>query len=115
MAHPLIPLLILFIVICVAGFVGYVVYSIANDIADKTAKKMDKHNVSFGKEGMKIGVKQVKDEDYVAQTQRLVRFGSCATERDRWDLTGRSARAWACKIGTGKLGRWNSTIRAHND
>jgi len=71
MAHPLIPLLILFIVLCFAGFVGYVVYSIANDIADKTSKKMDKHNVSFGKDGMKIGVKQIKEEDYVAQTQSM--------------------------------------------
>jgi hypothetical protein len=74
MAHPLVPLLILFIVVCIAAFIGYVVYTIANDISDKTQKKMEKHNVSFGKDGMKIGMKQVKDEDYKAQTQKWVAF-----------------------------------------
>lgn len=70
MAHPLVPLLILVIVICVAAVVGYVVYSIANDIADKTAAKMERSNVSFGRDGLKIGLKEVKEEDYVAQTQK---------------------------------------------
>ena len=70
MAHPLVPLLILFIVVCFAAFVGYIVYSVANDVADKTSKRMEKHNVSFGKEGVKIGMKEVKDEEYAAQTQK---------------------------------------------
>ena len=69
MAHPLVPLLILVIVVCGAAVVGYVAYSIANDIADKTAAKMEKKNVSFGKEGLKIGVKELKEEDYVGATQ----------------------------------------------
>ena len=45
-------------------------YTIATDVADKTSKKMEKKNISFGKEGMKIGVKEVKNENYVDQTQR---------------------------------------------
>lgn len=65
-----VPLLIFFAVLTVAAFVGYVVYTIATDVADKTSKKMEKKNISFGKEGMKIGVKEVKNENYVDQTQR---------------------------------------------
>lgn len=66
----LVPLVVLFIVLAIVAFVGYAIYTIATDIADKTSKKMEKKNVSFGKEGMKIGVKEVKTENYVDQTQR---------------------------------------------
>ena len=70
MAHPLVPLLILFIVILIAAFIGYIAFTIANDIADETNKSLEKRHVTFTKDGMKVGVKQVKEEDYVAQTQR---------------------------------------------
>ena len=63
---------LLLLALGVAAFVGYVVYSIVTDIADKTSQKMEKKNVSFGKEGVKIGVKEVKTENYVDQTQRYV-------------------------------------------
>jgi hypothetical protein len=66
----LVPLVVLFIVLAFAAFVGYAAYTIATDIADKTSKKMEKKNVSFGKEGMKIGVKEIKTENYVDQTQK---------------------------------------------
>ena len=46
------------------------VYTIATDVAEKTSKKMEKKNISFGKDGMKIGVKEVGNENYVDQTQR---------------------------------------------
>lgn len=66
----IVPLLVLFIVLALAAFIGYAIYTIATDIADKTSKKMEKKNVSFGREGMKIGVKEIKTENYVDQTQR---------------------------------------------
>ena len=66
----LLPLILLFGGLAVVAFVGFVIYTIATDIADKTSKKMQKKNVSFGKEGMKIGVKEVRNENYVDQTQR---------------------------------------------
>ena len=65
-----VPLAIFFLVLTIAAFIGYVVYTIATDVADKTSKKMEKKNISFGKEGMKIGVKEVRNENYVDQTQR---------------------------------------------
>lgn len=70
MLGNLVPLVVLFLVLAIAAFIGYVVYTIATDIADKTSKKMEQKNVSFGKEGMKIGVKEIKTENYVDQTQR---------------------------------------------
>ena len=73
-----VPLLIFFIVVVAAAFIGYVVYTIATDIAEKTSKKMEKKNISLGKEGMRIGVKEVRNENYVDQTQRygLISKGS---------------------------------------
>ena len=65
-----VPLLIFFVVLIIGAFIGYVVYTIATDVAQKTSKKMEKKNISFGKEGMKIGVKEVRNENYVDQTQR---------------------------------------------
>ena len=74
-----VPLAIFFAVLTVAAFIGYVVYTIATDVAEKTSKKMEKKNISFGKEGMKIGVKEVRNENYVDQTQRYGGFdGSLA-------------------------------------
>ena len=65
-----VPLVIFFVVLTVAAFIGYAVYTIATDVAEKTSKKMEKKNISFGKEGMKIGVKEIRNENYVDQTQR---------------------------------------------
>ena len=65
-----VPLVIFFLVLIIAAFIGYVVYTIATDVANKTSKKMEKKNISFGREGMKIGVKEIRTENYVDQTQR---------------------------------------------
>ncbi|KAF6218572.1 hypothetical protein HO133_005922 [Letharia lupina] len=67
-----VPLVIFFIVLTVAAFIGYAVYTIATDVAEKTSKKMEKKNISFGKDGMKIGIKEVRNENYVDQTQSLL-------------------------------------------
>ena len=82
----IVPLVILFIVLAIAAFVGYAIYTIATDIADKTSKKMEKKNVSFGKEGMKIGIKEIKTENYVDQTQRftVLSFGINSRQWNRF-------------------------------
>lgn len=51
-------LIILFIVICVLAGIAFVVYTIVNDVTDKTKRKMEKKNISFGKDGMKVSVKE---------------------------------------------------------
>ena len=66
----LLPLLVLVVVLGVGAFVGYQIYVIVNDIAASTNKRLEQKNVTFSKDGMKVGVKEVKTETYVDQTQR---------------------------------------------
>jgi len=68
----LVPLLLVFLLVGVLAFVGYAVYLTANDIADKTSKKMENKNVVFTKDGMKVGVKEKRTENYVDQTQNML-------------------------------------------
>ena len=70
----LVPLFFLFVFLGIAAFIGYACYTIANDVADKTAQKMEKRHLSITKEGMVVGVKEKKNEHYVDQTQRFVRM-----------------------------------------
>ena len=63
------PLIILFIVLCVAGAVGYVIYSIAQSVSDTTKKKMEKKNITMHRTGMTVGVKEVTSESYAGKTQ----------------------------------------------
>lgn len=53
-------------------------YVYANELADRGKKKMEKKNVVFTKDGMKVGVKEVKTEDYADKTQRSVSHWSSA-------------------------------------
>ncbi|MCJ1467546.1 hypothetical protein MMC07_006171 [Pseudocyphellaria aurata] len=74
------PLIILFVALSVVAFIGYVVYSVANDVADKAAQKMEKRHMSITKDGMVVGVKEKREERYVDQTQSfLVKAWSFST------------------------------------
>lgn len=68
--NSIVPLLILVVVVCLLGAVGFVVYTIVQDISDKTKAKMEKKHIRLSKDGMKVSVKEVRDEDYKDQTQR---------------------------------------------
>jgi len=68
----LLPLVILFVVIAVLVVVGFIVYSIVQEVTNTTREKMEKRNVMFTKDGMTVGVKELKEEDYVDRSQRLV-------------------------------------------
>lgn len=41
-------------------------------MADRGVKKMEKKNVSFTKDGMKVGVKDVQNEEYADRTQSVL-------------------------------------------
>ena len=41
---------------------------------DQGRKRMEKKNVMFTRDGMKVGVKEVKEEEYQDRTQRQVPF-----------------------------------------
>jgi hypothetical protein len=72
------PLVVLVVVIAGLAFVGLQIYAIVNDIADSTNKKLESKNVTFTKDGMKVGIKEVKTERYVDQTQRLAEHAACS-------------------------------------
>jgi hypothetical protein len=45
-------------------------YLWTNDLANQGKKTMEKKNVSFTKDGMKVGVKEMSEEEYADRTQR---------------------------------------------
>ncbi|KAI9820896.1 MAG: hypothetical protein M1832_003529 [Thelocarpon impressellum] len=68
----IVPLVVLVLVLGAFAFVGYHIYAVMNSIADTTNKKLEKKNVTFTKDGMKVGVKEVKTERYVDSTQSVL-------------------------------------------
>ncbi|KAK5171623.1 hypothetical protein BJ546DRAFT_1073656 [Cryomyces antarcticus] len=67
----LIPLIVLFVFVGVFGYVGYQMYVFTNELTERGKKKMEKTNVTFTKEGLKVGVKDVRDEDYTGTQQSV--------------------------------------------
>lgn len=66
----LFPLLVLVVLLGFFAFVGYAIYNIANDVAGKTAKKMEKKHLNITKDGLVVGIKERREEAYVDRTQR---------------------------------------------
>lgn len=70
--NSIVPVIILLLVVFLFAVIGFVVYTIVQDISDKTKAKMEKKNIKFSKDGLKVSMKEVRDEDYKDQTQRFV-------------------------------------------
>jgi len=68
----LLPLILGIALIAGAGWVGYQIYISVNKIRDNASQSMGNKNVVFTKDGVKVGVKQVKNENYVDATQGWV-------------------------------------------
>ena len=69
-AHSkLLPLIVLFLVLATFTFIGYHLYVTVQKISAATNDKMQAKNVVFTKDGMKVGVKELKTESYVDTTQ----------------------------------------------
>jgi beta-lactam-binding protein with PASTA domain len=68
-ARNLIPLILLLVFVGVLAVVGFVVYSIVQDVSKNTREKMERKNIAFTKDGMKVQVKEIKDEAYKDRTQ----------------------------------------------
>lgn len=73
----LLPLLLLLFLLLVGGAIALVIYAISAEVASKTSEKMSAKNVSFSKDGLKVGVKgrppgsqEYEYEGYVGRTQR---------------------------------------------
>nr|POE47961.1 hypothetical protein CFP56_01289 [Quercus suber] len=69
----LFPLIVLFVILGVAAFIGYALYEWSNELADKASKQLESKNMSFTKDGgLRVGVKELKDENYADKTQKCV-------------------------------------------
>ncbi|KAL4892104.1 hypothetical protein BDV59DRAFT_202995 [Aspergillus ambiguus] len=68
----LIPLAVLLVVVVVLAAIGYVSWSIAQEVTRKTRSKMEKKNVVWTKDGMKVGVKELDDEEYKDRSQSIL-------------------------------------------
>ncbi|CEL07921.1 hypothetical protein ASPCAL11075 [Aspergillus calidoustus] len=107
MPNRLIPLVILIVVVIVIAVVGFIAYSIIQEVSNKTKTKMEKRNVMFTKDGMKVGVREVKEEEYVDRSQSILvnmwNHTSFPAYKSRlWDMTG-SASGSASGNGEGRV------------
>ena len=68
----LVPLIILVVVVTILAVIGYITWSIVQEVTRNTKSKMEKKNVVWTKDGMKVGVKELNNEDYQDRTQRYV-------------------------------------------
>ncbi|OOF89892.1 hypothetical protein ASPCADRAFT_21503, partial [Aspergillus carbonarius ITEM 5010] len=66
------PLFILFAILLVLGIIGYVIYSIVQDVTRTTRTKMEEKNVVFSRDGMKVGVKELEEEEYKDRSQSVL-------------------------------------------
>jgi hypothetical protein len=68
----LLPLIFLLIAVGIFAFIGYHIYLSFCKISDAASSKLESKNVVFTKDGMKVGVKEVKTESYVDSTQNML-------------------------------------------
>lgn len=66
------PLIILFIIVGIFAFVGYHIYLSFQKISAAASDKLESKNVVFTKDGMRVGVKEIKTESYVDKSQGLL-------------------------------------------
>ncbi|KAJ5468091.1 hypothetical protein N7475_005843 [Penicillium sp. IBT 31633x] len=95
-ARNLIPLILLLVFVAIIAAVGFVVYSIMQDVSKNTREKMERKNIAFTKDGMKVQVKEVRDEAYKDQTQSVLvnmwNHTSFPAYKSRlWDMAGSSS------------------------
>ncbi|KAK3689983.1 hypothetical protein B0T22DRAFT_481165 [Podospora appendiculata] len=69
--RQILPLLITFAIIGGLAFLGYQIYLSVVKIQAQASKKLSSKNVTFTKDGgVRVAVKDVRNEDYVDSTQR---------------------------------------------
>ncbi|KAF2724213.1 hypothetical protein K431DRAFT_217958 [Polychaeton citri CBS 116435] len=67
----ILPLIILFALVGGLAFVGYGIYNWSQELGERANKKMEKKHMSFTKDGgLRVGVKEMRNEDYADRTQK---------------------------------------------
>ncbi|OOQ91766.1 hypothetical protein PEBR_09433 [Penicillium brasilianum] len=90
------PLILLVLFVAVLAVVGYVVYQIVQDVSKNTRAKMERKNIAFTKDGMKVRVKEIQDEQYKDRTQSVLvnmwnQTKFPAYKSRLWDMSGESS------------------------
>ncbi|KAJ4406971.1 hypothetical protein N0V82_010011 [Gnomoniopsis sp. IMI 355080] len=79
----LLPLVVFFAVLVGAAWVGYQIYLSVTQMRGQVSERMGKKNVVFTKDGLRVGVKQVKQEGEIDATQRyLVNAWNLSSNKD---------------------------------
>ncbi|KAF4212046.1 hypothetical protein CNMCM8980_001022 [Aspergillus fumigatiaffinis] len=94
--QSLIPLIILLVAVIVFSVIGYIAYSIAQEVGKNTRSKMEKKHVMLTRDGVKVGVKELSEEDYVDRSQSILvniwNHTSFPAYKSRlWNMTGSTA------------------------
>ncbi|KAF7592809.1 hypothetical protein BBP40_012492 [Aspergillus hancockii] len=94
----LVPLIILLVVVSVLAVIGYITWSIVQEVTRNTRSKMEKKNVVWTRDGMKVGVKELNDEDYKDRSQSVLvnmwNHTSFPAYKSRlWNMTGSTNEA----------------------
>jgi hypothetical protein len=66
----IVPLIILVVILGIVAAVAFVAYTVAHEVGHKTRQKLEHKNVSFSKDGMKVGVKHKTQEQQEDAAQR---------------------------------------------
>ncbi|KAJ5338454.1 hypothetical protein N7452_005182 [Penicillium brevicompactum] len=95
-ARNIVPLILLLVFVGILAAVGFIVYSIVQDVSKNTREKMERKNMTFTKDGMKVQVREIKDEAYKDQTQSVLvnmwNHTSFPAYKSRlWDMSGSSS------------------------
>lgn len=83
-----VPFILLLLFVAVLAAVGFVAYSIAQNVSKNTREKMERKHVVFTKDGMKVEVKELQDEAYKDRTQRCVSLRCCIGVNANCGLAG---------------------------
>ncbi|RKF71105.1 hypothetical protein GcM3_108016 [Golovinomyces cichoracearum] len=68
----ILPLLVLLFAVVVFTFISYHLYLTIQKIFSTTSEKMQTKNIFFSKDGMKVGIKELKNEKYVDASQSIL-------------------------------------------
>lgn len=81
--RDLLPLVILFTIVGGGAYILYLISQWSNQMAERSRKHMEKKNISFTKEGgLKVGVKEMRSEDYEDKTQKYAFPCTLLEEKD---------------------------------
>ncbi|KAJ5760810.1 hypothetical protein N7520_007966 [Penicillium odoratum] len=90
-----VPLVLLLLFVAILAAVGFAVYSVLQDVKKNTRAEMERKNVVLSKDGMKVNMKEIDDENYKDRTQSVLynmwNHTSFPAYKSRlWNMTGTS-------------------------